>query len=88
MKKRHIVLIIALFIFIGFLIYLLNIKSHQEELAVNQNQLLEEEKPLVWLGPGFYYGEFFTLESEYEDWQKANIPHANDKEETPLKNKD
>jgi hypothetical protein len=74
MKPRHLVLIIALFIFTAALIYLLNVKAHQSELAIRQNELLDEDSPLVWLGPGFYYGEFFSLKSEYEEWQKANIP--------------
>lgn len=76
MKSRHLLLFTALFILVGVLIYLFNVRSHQTELAVNQKALLAEDEPLVWLGPGFYYGEFFALESDYQNWQKANIPYA------------
>ncbi len=40
----------------------------------------EEEPPIVWTGPGWYYGVWFDNEVEYDDWYHHHDNH--DKEHT------
>ncbi|MFA5250155.1 MAG: hypothetical protein WC371_01950 [Parachlamydiales bacterium] len=40
---------------------------------------LKEEKTLIWMGPGWYYGFWFNDEMEYQSWQQQRSQRHNEK---------
>ena len=40
-----------------------------------------QEPPMIWMGPGWYYGYYFNNQMQYDSWVALRYNHQNNEEE-------